>query len=41
MHTHSKFVHDKNENMFTDVTTLKPTHFSDFRNNPKVQEKII
>ncbi len=41
IHTHSKCVHDKNENLFTDVTTLKPTHFSDLRNNPKLQEKKI
>jgi hypothetical protein len=41
IHTHSKCVHDKNENLFTDVTTLEPTQFSDLRNNPKLQEKYI
>jgi len=36
-----KCVHDKNEYLFTDVTTLKPTHFTNLRNNPKLQEKKI
>ncbi len=39
IHNHSKCVHNKNEYLFTDVTTLKPTHFTDLRNNHKLQEK--
>jgi len=41
IHNHSKCVHDKNEYLFTDVTTLKPTHFTDLRNNPKLQEMFF